>query len=285
MSDNKNINHGDDYRSIPMTSTESGKMHQIRPDVCYLTNQIVNVIMIGDPEGRGWVLVDTGMPDSADDIIEAAEERFGNGTKPKCIILTHGHFDHAGNVAELAEKWNVPVYAHYAEFPYLTGELSYPEPDSSVEGGMLAKMSAVYPTEPVNITDVLHELPMDGTCPNLPEWHWFHVPGHTPGQIALFREKDRTLIAADAFVTVKQDSFYKVLIQKNEVHGPPVYLTTDWNAAKRSVIKLKDLKPQVAVTGHGKAMEGLELRKGLSKLVEQFDEVAVPDHGKFVLND
>jgi hypothetical protein len=89
-------------------------------------------------------------------------------------------------------------------------------------------------------------------------------------------------LAGDAFVTVKQDSFYKVLVQKKEVHGPPVYLTTDWNAAKTSVQKLAELNPAYVITGHGSHMEGEELHEGLQRLANDFDNLAKPDHGKYV---
>ncbi len=114
------------------------------------------------------------------------------------------------------------------------------------------------------------------------EWKWIHTPGHSDGHISLFREKDRTLIAGDAFITVKQDSLAKVLVQEREVNGPPRYLTTDWQLAKKSVEKLAALHPRVAVTGHGLPMEGEELEQGLTKLVNEFDTIAVPDYGKFV---
>lgn len=90
------------------------------------------------------------------------------------------------------------------------------------------------------------------------------------------------MIAGDAFVTVRQDELYKVLVQKKEVNGPPRYLTTDWPAAKQSVETLHALSPSVAVTGHGTAMEGEELAKGLTKLVFEWDELALPSHGKFL---
>src|SRR5207248_2917681 len=100
-------------------------------------------------EGNEWVLIDAGMPRSADNIITEAEECFGKNNPPKAIILTHGHFDHVGAIVELIEKWKVPVYAHELELPYLTGQRDYPEPDASVEGGLLAKISPYYPNEAI----------------------------------------------------------------------------------------------------------------------------------------
>lgn len=263
-----------------MTSVDSGKLREVTPDVAYYTNQIVNLVMIGNPGGP-WVLVDAGMPKSGREIIQAAEKRYGS-TPPSAIILTHGHFDHVGSIVDLILEWNVPVYAHPVEFPFLTGAQAYPEPDASVEGGMLAKLSSIYPNEPVNITEALQMLPADGTVPHLPEWQWVHVPGHSPGQVALFRERDRLLISADAFITVEQDSMYKVLVQKEEVCGPPVYLTTDWDAAYDSVKRLDALDPQVVVPGHGTAMHGEDLKKGLDNLIRNWKEEALPSHGKWV---
>lgn len=116
----------------------------------------------------------------------------------------------------------------------------------------------------------------------LPGWEWIHVPGHAPGQIALFRSGDRILISADAFITVKQDSFYWVFMQKEEVCGPPVYLTTDWSAAYNSVKELAALNPAVVIPGHGIAMQDAALKEGLDHLLANWEEEAVPDHGKWV---
>jgi glyoxylase-like metal-dependent hydrolase (beta-lactamase superfamily II) len=277
-----NMHQSADNKIIPMTSVSSGKGKEVRLDVYYYTNQIVNIVMLGNPAGGDWVLVDAGMPKSGAEIIAACEKRFGSNRAPAAIVLTHGHFDHVGSLVYLLEHWPVPVYAHPAEFPFLTGAQAYPEPDVTVEGGMLAKISSIYPNEPINISPALKPLPPDGTVPFADGWRWVPVPGHTPGQVALFRDRDRTLISADAFITVKQDSFYKVLMQKEEVCGPPVYLTTDWPAAFESVKRLAALQPDLVVPGHGTYMSGSELTEGLQKLVQNFQELAVPDYGKFV---
>lgn len=81
---------------------------------------------------------------------------------------------------------------------------------------------------------------------------------------------------------VKQDAMMDVLLQKQSINGPPNYLTTDWQAAKRSVEKLAALQPETAVSGHGAPMKGKELRQNLQKLMIHFDALAKPDYGRFV---
>jgi hypothetical protein len=90
------------------------------------------------------------------------------------------------------------------------------------------------------------------------------------------------MIVGDAFVTVKQESLYAVVTQEQEIHGPPAYFTPDWEAARRSVERLAALQPSIAATGHGTPMGGEELTRGLEKLVREFDQVAIPDQGRYV---
>lgn len=276
------LSYGSDYKYIPATSVASGTGIQVLPDLYCHTVQIVNINLVGDPNTKEFVLVDAGMPKSANKIISVTEERFGTNSRPKAIILTHGHFDHVGAIIELVQHWQVPVYAHELEMPFLTGQSNYPKPDPTVEGGMVAKMSSLFPNEPINLGNNIERLPADGTVPHMPGFHWLHTPGHTPGHVSFFREADRALIAGDAFVTVKQESIYKVLTQEQEISGPPRYFTPDWKSAKESVIKLAALKPAVAVTGHGLPMTGELLSTSLEKLVREFDSIALPDYGKYV---
>ena len=276
------MHYGSDYHYIPTTSVGSGVGLEVLPDLFVYTVQIVNICLIGEPDTNDFVLIDAGMPQSANKIINITEERFGVNARPKAIILTHGHFDHVGAIIELVEHWDVPVYAHELELPYLTGKISYPKPDPTVEGGMVAKLSPLFPNEPINLGNRVESLPSDGTVPYMPDFKWLHTPGHTPGHVSLFREKDRALIVGDAFVTVKQESLYKVFTQKQEISGPPRYFTPDWKVAKESVIKLAALNPSVAVTGHGLPMSGTELTESLAKLIQDFENIALPDYGKYV---
>lgn len=268
---------------LPMTSIGSGKGTAVLPDVYCYTNKIVNLCFAGDPkETKQFVLIDAGMPNSAVEIKQAAAERFGAGSSPKAIILTHGHFDHVGSLAELLEEWNVPVYAHEKEIPYLTGKANYPPGDSTVNGGLISELSPMFPNHGIDISSHVRVLSQDGSLPEMPGWKWLHTPGHTPGHISLFREHDRTLIVGDAFVTVKQESLYKVITQKQEISGPPKYFTTDWNEAFASVKKLAALHPKLAITGHGLPMGGEKLAENLHDLIENFSEIAIPENGRFV---
>ena len=276
------MKQSDDNKFIPMTSLTGGKETEVKEDIAFYTDQIVNVVFIGKPGDDNWILLDTGMPKSGDDIKEAAEKRFGRNKKPSAILLTHGHFDHVGGIVDLINEWKVPVYAHPLEFPYLVGSKEYPEPDPTVEGGLLAKLSSVYPHEPIDISEVLEKLPDDHSVPFLSDWIWIHTPGHSPGHVSYFRKEDKALVAGDAFITVRQSSFYKVLLQKKEINGPPRYLTTDWQAAWTSVKKLAALDPEIAVCGHGPHLKGEELKQDLDKLAREFDHIAIPDHGKYV---
>ncbi|SFL97009.1 MBL fold metallo-hydrolase [Methylobacterium pseudosasicola] len=258
--------------------------HAITGDVAYRRLVLVNAVFVGEPGAgdRGWVLVDAGVMGGKGAITAAAEKRFGAGARPSAIVLTHGHFDHVGVLEDLAEEWDVPVFAHALERPYLDGSAAYPAPDPSVGGGLLGRLSPLFPTKPVDVSARLQLLPEDGSVPPMAGWRWIHTPGHAPGHVSFWRESDRTLIVGDAFVTTAQESAYAVALQEPELHGPPMYLTIDWGAARDSVRALAALEPERVITGHGRPLQGAEMRRALQALAADFDRVAVPKHGRYV---
>jgi glyoxylase-like metal-dependent hydrolase (beta-lactamase superfamily II) len=260
-------------------------MEQLPEDLERIHILMVNAYMFGDPVAgaREWVLIDAGLPHSASQILHAAENRYGPAARPKAIVLTHGHFDHVGALPELLRRWSdVPVYAHELEMPYLTGRSDYPPPDPTVGGGLVARTSFLYPRRAIDLGNRVRVLPADGSVPHMPGWRWVHVPGHSPGQVAFFRDSDRVLIAGDAFCTQKQESLVGVVTEYPKVHGPPKYFTIDWEAARKSVERLAALNPSVAATGHGVPMGGPKLETELTELVRHFRELAVPPRGRYV---
>jgi len=147
---------------------------------------------------------------------------------------------------------------------------------------LMSSISWVYPQKGINVEEHLHILPPDGSLPNLPGWKYIDTPGHAPGHVSLFRERDKVLIAGDAFVTTTQESVLSIMRQTKKLSGPPKYFTYDWEAARNSVRRLADLNPSVVATGHGKPMEGEEMRIALTNLAAHFDEEALPKKGRYV---
>lgn len=267
---------------IAATQTEKQSLFfDVAPNVWGTKDVFVNMYIIKDETSSNWVLVDTGLKSSSQRIKKMAEAIFGKNSKPSAIILTHGHFDHVGSVANLSDEWGVPVYCHYLELPYLSGKSSYPPPDSTVNGGLMAKMSWVYPKKAIDIGNKLRILPPDNSVPFLHGWEYVYTPGHAPGHISLFREKDKVLIAGDAVVTTISESVMSVISQKKKISGPPKYFTYDWIAAKNSVMTLAALEPEIIATGHGKPMSGKEMKIALHNLSRNFDELAKPKHGRY----
>ena len=269
--------------SAPITDSSSESPYTVADDVHGLRTLFVNVFFVGQPGvGNPWVLVDAGLPGYAGPIKKRAAELFGSGNKPRAVVLTHGHFDHTGALKSLLKDWDVPVYAHPLEEPYLTGKSGYPPPDPTIGTGLITLTSFALPIGPSDFSDNL-KLVADGeSIPELPGWRVVHTPGHAPGHISLFRDGDRTLLAGDAFMTTDMDSVVAVAQQKQEFHGPPIFITCDWGAAEQSVKLLAALKPTAAGVGHGVSVRGADLERGLNQLTHHFAAISIPSEGRYV---
>ena len=253
----------------------------IAPHLSGLRITFVNVFGVSHPDGS-WTLIDAALPFSASAIRSWVKKNYQKS--PNAIVLTHGHFDHVSAALELSDEWDVPIYAHPLEFPYLTGEKEYPAPNWKAGGGMMTLLSPTLPKGPINLGNRLHPLPSEGSelsLVEMPDWILLHTPGHTPGHVSFFRERDRTLLVGDAFCTTRPESFFEAAVAQNpELHGPPSYFTSDWTAAKASVRKLAALMPLTVAPGHGKPLSGDYVPERLMKLAEDFDRIAVPDNEK-----
>lgn len=238
------------------------KSKKIKDDIFLLDFCVVNAYLIGDE--NNYLLIDTGLNNSRHYIKKIIRKYYSNRI-PKAIILTHGHFDHLGSVKYFSEKWKIPIYAHQDEIPYLIGEKDYPEGNPHASSGLVAKLSPSFPHTAIDLK--INKLPQDFKVPYLEDWRWIHSPGHTEGHIALFREKDRTLISGDAIITTKQEYLSSVIFRKEEISGPPQYFTFDWERAKDSIYRLQQLHPFTLLPSHGKPLSGERLQKHLHLLL------------------
>ena len=248
---------------------------RIAPDVGWLPISFVNVFFVGHPGGP-WVLIDTGLPGRAEQIAHAAEARFGGGARPEAIVLTHGHFDHVGSALPLAENWDVPIYAHRREFPYLTGRSAYPPPDPTI-GGAMAFLSRFMPSRPPDLSSRLRELPNE--LPIIPGWQCIPTPGHSPGHVSFFRSSDRILIDGDAFATMNMDSWTGLLSGRQELSRAGAPFNYDWEATCESIRKLGSLRPNVVACGHGIPMSDSYLASRMEEFAARFRP---PRHGRYV---
>lgn len=251
-------------------------IERIAPDVGWQPISFVNAYFVGH-SGGPWVLIDTGLPGREEQIFQAAEARFGAGTRPGAIYLTHGHFDHAGSALKLAERWDVTIYAHRLELPYLTGRSDYPPPDPTIHGAM-AFLSRFMPFRTRDLGERVRELPA-GELQGLPDWEWIATPGHSPGHVSFYRSSDRVLLAGDAFATMNMDSWPGLVSGRQALARAGAPFNMDWDATRHSLQKLADLRPNVAGCGHGIPMRCADLPERLERFAKRLRR---PSRGRYV---
>lgn len=257
-------------------------MEIIAPGVARIAVSFVNAYLVGEPGGP-WVLVDTGLPGFAWKIRAAARKRFARHARPEAIVLTHGHWDHAGSARALADHWGTPVYAHRLELPYLTGRSDYPPPDPTL-GGCIGLLSRGLPSSGRDLGTRLRALPADrgksvaqaedGPMPGLAGWRWIFTPGHAPGHVAFYREADGTLLAGDALATVDMESYTGMITGIRKLTRGAAPFIYDWTAAERSVARLAVFKPRALGCGHGLPMSNGRLAGRLTDFAAHYPKPA-----------
>jgi glyoxylase-like metal-dependent hydrolase (beta-lactamase superfamily II) len=150
-------------------------------------------------------------------------------------LLTHSHYDHIGGAHEFAER-----YIH----PDEAGVLANPTPEACLWRGWLRPESFRWPPSPnfrfdsycVKPAPPTH-LVADGEPIDLGDRRLeiLHVPGHSPGLVAIFEAATRTLFTSDALYDGRM--FFD-LPRSNAPDG------------KRSIARLATLQAKTIHPGH-----------------------------------
>ncbi|WP_332686255.1 MBL fold metallo-hydrolase [Bosea sp. (in: a-proteobacteria)] len=122
--------------------------------------------------------------DPGGDAVRIQEALKETGVKPVAIWLTHGHIDHAGGAAELAEVLALPIIGPHEADKFLL--------DALPEQGLRFEMHGIKAVVP---TRWLSE--GDSVSVGEVSFSVQHVPGHTPGHVTFFQKELRLLLAGD----------------------------------------------------------------------------------------
>jgi len=143
------------------------------------------------------------------------------------ILLTHGHSDHVGAVKGILKKYEVPVYAHQIEIPYMEGEVVYPK-RKKLENNLPKTLTRSLLEE-----DSKELKKIGGLTP-------YFTPGHSPGHVVYYHEQDQVLLAGDLFTS-----------KKGKLKQPMPTFTADMKQAVESANIISLLKPKQLEVCHG----------------------------------
>jgi glyoxylase-like metal-dependent hydrolase (beta-lactamase superfamily II) len=221
--------------------------------------KVMNVYFLEDEDGV--VQFDAGSK-SMTRKAKAAAERLGGLTR---IVLGHAHADHRGT----APAMGVPVHCH-------PDEVADAESDAPIAPYMdlselpWAPARRIYPL-------LLRRwdcgaVKIDGTVSEGDEVAGFrviHFPGHAPGLIGLWRDRDRLAIVSDVVYLIDSARLGRPLPPGEASVPHPAWA---WNhaKAKESVRKLAALEPAVVCAGHERPLRGENLRETLERAADKY---------------
>ena len=138
--------------------------------------------------GEGVTLVDTGMPGEAGRLDAELRQQGWALSQVRRIVLTHSHFDHVGNAAEIVRLSGAPILAHRDEVPYIEGAQTLPS--RSLVGRLLMALEERVLPRPAPLL-VSRALEDGDVLDEAGGMRVIHTPGHTPGSISLYQaERD-----------------------------------------------------------------------------------------------
>jgi glyoxylase-like metal-dependent hydrolase (beta-lactamase superfamily II) len=211
-------------------------MKRVTDGVTRIGLGMVNSYLLEAPEAL--VLIDTGFPKSADEIL-AAMKQLGHAPDALAhIVLTHAHPDHIGSAAALVRATGAQTWMHRVDVPiaeHADQGLRPVHPMPGLLPRLLFTAMGLMPqkVEPVRIDHVIEDgdvLPFGGL-------RAIHAPGHCAGQVALLWPDRHVLFAADTCMNLFR--LRQPLVNEDEV------------LSLRSVQNVSTFDFDTACFGHG----------------------------------
>jgi glyoxylase-like metal-dependent hydrolase (beta-lactamase superfamily II) len=195
---------------------------------------------------EGFVLIDSGPPQTAGDVVEAVSEATG-GRGPSVVLLTHGHTNHAGGLSAIRLAWNPPIAAHAQEAPYIVGNVDYTRIRSNNPAFWLG--SILMDNTPLNIPNISRI----NQGQNILGLNVIHLPGHTPGHVGFIHATDRACICGDAVMHIG-----------SRLMAPLTFTTPNLKLARNSIFRLTERNFLHLFPSHGPPI----LKVGRERLFE-----------------
>lgn len=194
----------------------------------------VNVYVLARP-GR-VVVVDTGVPGTAEKIVACVRGAGYTEADVTTIILTHADPDHSGSARRLKELTGAVVAIGAADAPRVRGELPIKAQRKGLAGIVTRAVTGFSHVETFDPDVLLHE---GDTVEGLAV---LEVPGHTDGSIALLDRSGGFMVVGDALRGDNQGG----------AQPPSEAMTYDMKRAWDSVRRLAQVPCDIMLPGHGR---------------------------------
>jgi glyoxylase-like metal-dependent hydrolase (beta-lactamase superfamily II) len=224
------------------------KITQLSPHAFQLTRlALFNCYLVRETDG--FTLIDTDLPGSAKDILDAARQC---GAPIARILLTHAHGDHIGSLDALIQQLGpVDVAISHRDARLLPKP---PAQDRSLDPGEpQCKLKGSYSGATTKPTHFVTDTELFGSLRS------FATPGHTPGHFSFLDERDGTLYLGDAMVTAGK--MPRIAGWAPWFFPLPNFGTWHRPTAKASIERLANIIPAETpirrlAAGHGAKIEG-----------------------------